>query len=447
MDEYSEELKWTQARREALHAWRRDESRHIGRPAAAILSAVSNIERNSLVEISHHIKVRNDRRSYSAIPIGTAGGSAVSTVLMKPVGDACNLRCTYCYEGTGADRKKARYMSRQTLEAAISEALSLGDSPIQFLWHGGEPTLAGVSFFRHAVELQRKYGGADRIVLNGLQTNAVDLSDEWITFLRDNNFTVGVSVDGTQGIHDQGRPTADGRGTFVQVSHGIEKLQAASIPFGAICVVSSHLVGFEGEVLETFAKLGVRSFDVHPLCSVGAREARWLSRHEFYSFCTSLFDHWLECGSDAPSIHFFDDILKFMLGTRISTCYHAGKCSSIIGIESDGSVVPCTRPFVGTFTSFGNISTGLRSVIDGKTFKSFVVADRSAQTSRANCPWWDACHAGCPQQRVGVFGQDVAGSSVYCDCDNTRVPGFGAVCEHIARRVDSVISATHISSL
>lgn len=132
-------------------------------------------------------------------------------VMLKPVGAACNLRCEYCYylekSNLYRDAQK-RVLSEEMLEQFTKEYIEAQTSPdILFTWHGGEPLMRPLSFYRKAVELQRKYGVGRRIS-NSIQTNGTLLNDEWCRFLRENNWLVGISIDGPQEFHDEFRRTA-----------------------------------------------------------------------------------------------------------------------------------------------------------------------------------------------------------------------------------------------
>lgn len=141
-------------------------------------------------------------------------------MLAKPVSGACNLRCAYCYYagketllGQGAGR-----MSHEVLEAYIEQSLAMHgrDAVVEFAWHGGEPILAGLSFYEEAVRLERKHGRG-RLVRNSMQTNATLLTDAWCRFFRDNDFAIGVSIDGPEALHNACRKGADGSGSFEAV--------------------------------------------------------------------------------------------------------------------------------------------------------------------------------------------------------------------------------------
>jgi uncharacterized protein len=139
-------------------------------------------------------------------------------VFVKPVGAACNLRCSYCYYNVpvaDSGGSRAAVMQDDILEQYIKQNIeAAGGGPVNFAWHGGEPTLAGVSFYRKAVALQREYSRPGVVITNGIQTNGTLIDDEWCRFLATGNFAVGISIDGPGELHDYHRKTANGRGSF-----------------------------------------------------------------------------------------------------------------------------------------------------------------------------------------------------------------------------------------
>ena len=164
-------------------------------------------------------------------------------VMAKPVGSRCNMRCRYCYyleKGQYSAHEKQSRMSFKLLEKLIRQTIEASPGPVvSFTWHGGEPTLAGLDFYRKAVELERKYLPRGWQVWNNLQTNGLLLNDEWCRFLRDNHFDVGLSIDGSQAIHDANRRDLGGRGTWDRVRRAVERLGKAGIRPDLLCTVSS----------------------------------------------------------------------------------------------------------------------------------------------------------------------------------------------------------------
>ena len=164
-------------------------------------------------------------------------------VMAKPVASRCNLSCTYCYYSNtpheaGLDSQTR--MSDRLLESFIRQYIESSDGPVvNFVWHGGEPTLAGLEFYRRAVEFQKQYLPEGKACWNNLQTNGLLLDDPWCAFLSENGFDVGISIDGTQMLHDLHRVDHSGAGTYERVAKTIRRLLSHGLKPDLLCTVTS----------------------------------------------------------------------------------------------------------------------------------------------------------------------------------------------------------------
>ena len=174
--------------------------------------------------------------------INSPGKTSRKSIIVKPVGSFCNLRCDYCfylekkklYAGTSSDHR----MGLQTVEKILRDMFACSDEPT-FVWHGGEPTLAGLDFFEEVMDMQRHYAQGNAYA-NALQTNGTLLNQEWADFLRKENFLVGVSLDGPEHVHDQYRKDVQGKGTFSTVFENAKMLLHAQVPVNVLATVNSY---------------------------------------------------------------------------------------------------------------------------------------------------------------------------------------------------------------
>ena len=173
------------------------------------------------------------------IPLEEAAGLSgplAFNIMLKPAGSLCNLGCAYCYylDKSGIYGGREPRMTLPVLERVTRECIEANDvSEVHFVWHGGEPLVMGLDFFRKAVEFQRRYAGGKRIQ-NSVQTNGTLLTDEWARFFRDHDFLVGISLDGPRDIHDRFRLDLGGRPSFDQVMVGLEKLKEHGVEFNTL---------------------------------------------------------------------------------------------------------------------------------------------------------------------------------------------------------------------
>ena len=170
--------------------------------------------------------------------------NAPLAVMAKPVGSRCNMRCTYCYyleKGKDSASRKQTRMSYDLLEKLIRQTIAASPGPtVSFTWHGGEPMLKPLSFYKQAVRLQQYYGRGKRIS-NSIQTNGLFLTPEWCQFLHDEGWLVGISIDGTQEQHDAYRLDAQGEGTWQRVMDGIKLLNEYGVEWNAMATANINL--------------------------------------------------------------------------------------------------------------------------------------------------------------------------------------------------------------
>ena len=141
-------------------------------------------------------------------------------VMIKPVSGACNMRCRYCFycdEMTHREQAVLPPMTLETLETVVRRTLIYADDAVTFAFQGGEPTLAGLTFYEALVRYVRMYNSRLLPVQYALQTNGYALSDEMIRFFADNGFLLGVSLDGTALTHDAMRRDHQNQPTWERV--------------------------------------------------------------------------------------------------------------------------------------------------------------------------------------------------------------------------------------
>ena len=376
-----------------------------------------------------------------------ADPQSIHAILLKPVADHCNLRCKYCYEGIGSERFQPGQMSPDLVRKVIAEGCAQApNNRIQFLWHGGEPLLAGLDLFRAGVDQQRIEQQTSGIeISNSVQTNGTLLDDRWLDFLQDSGFSIGISLDGPPAIHDAERIDAKGQGTHHLVVEAIRRIQARNMEFGVIAVISPRHVSHAAEVVRHFYDLGIRNLDMHP--AVGLPKADTnpqknsdLGPEDFATFMTAAFDEWLAIGDPDFRINLFRDFLRGWFGARPRTCYFNGSCGSIVAVESSGAIVPCTRPFNRALNTFGNAKReSLEAISRGAALEGFRARDQKAIARTARCRWGSMCSGGCPQHRRSDAvrnSEDVAGDNPFCKCMTGNSGGHDALWSHIVSRVE-----------
>ena len=327
--------------------------------------------------------------------VSMAGPVRVS-VMVKPVGAACPLACDYCYYRQHSSGK----MSLELLERVVSEAFASndGDDGVVFNWHGGEPLLAGLDFFREAVRLQRQYAGG-RAFSNTLQTGGTLLDAAWASFFRDEHFLIGLSVDGPRDLHDRFRRDSSGGPTFDRVIRGLEWLRAYGVEFNTLSSVNAASEGRGKEVYRFLKGLGSRYMQFLPVSDPGRREN--VSPRGFGQFMCDIFDDWVSRDVGKVFVNLFDATLAAWCGLTPGTCTACETCGGTALVEHNGDVFPCDHC---TEVRLGNIrELSLKEMVTSAAATRFSTGKRETLPARcAGCPYRPLCGGECPAHRQAL---------------------------------------------
>lgn len=344
-------------------------------------------------------------------------------VFAKPVGSVCNLACRYCYYLKTSDMyggDGSRRMPDDLLEAYIVQHIDASPSPvINFSWHGGEPTVAGLEFFRKVVEMQRRHRPAGRSIRNGIQTNGTLLDEDWCRFLAAEGFGVGISVDGPGELHDSCRTDRRQGPTHEQTMRGLRLLQKHRIPHDVLCVVHARNVQHPLEVYRFFREAGAGYIGFLPLVEPGP-EGRGVSdltvpAVSFGIFLCRIFDEWLSRDIGRVSVQIFEEAIGTALGQEHALCIFRKTCGDIPVVEHNGDFYPCDH-FVTGEKRLGNIrETPLAELLESPQQRAFGQAKLSGLTGFCkNCDVLEMCNGGCPRDRFLSTPEGEYGLSYLC---------------------------------
>lgn len=353
-------------------------------------------------------------------------------VMTKPIGPICNLDCRYCFylekeELYEQERRKARpswEMPPETLESYIRQYIEAQPGrQVSFAWQGGEPTLLGVRFFRRVVDLQKKYANG-KTVANAFQTNGTLLDDEWGVFLQENNFLVGLSVDGPREVHDVYRVDKQGSPSFDRVMAGMEVLQKHGVEYNTLTVVSrvnsqkpletyrflrDHGSGFI-QFIPLVERVALAPLQTEggliqlTLAAPGERRSPvtdWSVLSEDYgTFLTTIFDEWVRRDVGKTFVQAFDVALGIWAGMGASLCVFGETCGDALALEHNGDVYSCDH-FVYPEYRLGNLNDiSLAEMVASPQQRKFGTDKRD--TLPAYCRECDvrfACNGECPKHR------------------------------------------------
>jgi len=289
--------------------------------------------------------------------------SRIFQVFVKPIGSICNLACHYCYyldkEHLYPETEVFR-MPEVILEEYIVQHIEASIEPvIRFSWHGGEPTVLGLDYFRKIVALQRKHQPINRRIANGMQTNGTLLDEEWCRFLAAEGFSVGLSLDGPEELHDQYRLTRGGKPTFQQAMCGYERLQQYGVCTDILCVVNAYNVRCPLQVYRFFKQVNAPYVSFLPLVepqpdAEGGVSSRTVPADAFGAFLCTIFDEWISQDIGRIKIQVFEEAARTAFGQEHSLCIFRETCGDIPVIEHNGDFFSCDH-FVDAEHCLGNI--------------------------------------------------------------------------------------------
>ena len=330
-------------------------------------------------------------------------------VFVKPVGARCNLACQYCYY-TGKQELfpegESYRMTDELLEEYIIQHITASSGPdIFFSWHGGEPSLAGLPFFRRVVELQQKHLPEQYRIVNGLQTNGTLLNEEWCLFLKNENFVVGISIDGPEYFHSVNRFRNDGQSCFDNVLRGYQMLHFHEIPCEILCVVSSANVHYPLEIYRFFKQLKTGFITFLPLVEHRTTNGnpvseRSVNSRDFGEFLCAIFDEWKEYDIGTIKIQIFEEALRLAFSLEHTLCIFKKTCGGVPVLEVNGDFYSCDH-FVSKENLVGNIhQTSLAMLLESPKQKAF------GQSKLASLPGFclecevrEMCNGACPKDR------------------------------------------------
>jgi uncharacterized protein len=356
-------------------------------------------------------------------------------ILIKPIGAICNLNCSYCFylEKEALYPQKSAHrdfrMSDTVLKNFIRQYIAQQNSPeIHFAWQGGEPTLMGLDFFRRVVALQSQYKGG-KTIHNALQTNGILLTDEWCAFLRDQEFLVGLSIDGPSDLHDGYRKDKAGRPTHARTMEAWKRLKVHDVEVNTLTVVHRRNAAKALEVYEFLKANGSRVMQFIPLVErAGSPDATsadgagplsgppdplkprpdpaaqvtpWsVLPEDFGAFLCRIFDHWVRYDVGRVFVTIFDWQLSIHMGLGSPVCIFAETCGRTLAMEHNGDIYACDHYVYPEFHQ-GNIARDtLTALVDGPQQQRFGEAKRDTLPAYCRrCEVLKYCRGECPKHR------------------------------------------------
>ncbi|MFZ1290468.1 MAG: anaerobic sulfatase-maturation protein [Melioribacteraceae bacterium] len=344
-------------------------------------------------------------------------------IMTKPTGPLCNLDCTYCFyleKEKIYPNTKHWSMNYEVLENYIKQYISAQSvNEITFSWQGGEPTILGIEFFQKAIDLQKKYSNGKNI-FNSFQTNGILLNDDWGKILSENNFLVGISIDGPKEIHDKYRVFKGGQNSFDQVLNGISILKKHNVEFNTLTCVQKDNSLKPLEVYNFLKEIGSGFIQfipvierrtkskntnvlelISPNYTGDAEITEWSVKSlQYGKFLSAIFDEWVKNDVGKIFVQIFDLSLESWIGEQPSLCVFRETCGSAMALEHNGDLYSCDH-YVYQENKLGNIMTeALEKLVDSNKQLKFGLDKKINLTKYCrNCEFLFACNGECPKHR------------------------------------------------
>ena len=333
-----------------------------------------------------------------------------ASILIKPASANCNIDCKYCfYKCLSSHREEYSkgFMSYEILDTLVREAIAYADGSLTFAFQGGEPTLAGIEFFKKAIELQEKYNEKKLDIENTIQTNGLLIDDEWAEFLSENNFLVGLSLDGPRKMHDRYRKDAKGDDTFERIMQSVKLLEKHQVDYNIVTVITNETAK-QAAFLYKFWKRNNYPFVQFIPCmdeekrqdSLKENSVFTVEPEQYGKFLCELFDLWYAdfAAGATMDIRMFSNLAQIAAGYQAEECGMNGCCNCYFVVEGDGSVYPCDFYCMDEW-KLGNVNDGFSNMIKSQKAVDFVRESADGCKTCHECKYFGLCKGGCRRWR------------------------------------------------
>lgn len=330
------------------------------------------------------------------------------TVLIKPASGMCNLSCQYCFYADEQEHRKIPsygFMSLELMEMVVEKSIAFAEKECTFAFQGGEPTLNGLAFYQEVVNMQKKYQRKGVRIQNVLQTNGYMIDNDWAEFLANNQFLVGLSLDGDKDCHDRFRLDKQGKGTFNKIMRATQILKKHQVSFHILTVVNGMTAKYAKRNYNFFKKNGfsyqqyIECLD--PIGAVAGTQLYSLKPEIYAEFLKNLFDVWYldQIKGEYVYNRYFENLIGLLAGKMPESCSMRGTCGKQWIIEADGSVFPCD--FYATDEwKLGNIKEDSFETMDIRREElGFVQRSYEVPEECKTCKWFPLCRNGCYRHR------------------------------------------------
>lgn len=350
-------------------------------------------------------------------------------VLVHPIGSSCNMSCGYCYrqhDSFGIMRGESRVMNISIFNTFFGEwnqMMTEGDMEVDLLWHGGEPLLAGLDFFKKATEITLTRSHKVNICI---QSNGTLIDSRWISLFRDGGYSVGISLDGGQALHTKFRKSKNSKQTLKYFRKTVDTIQAllqAGVPTGVVITINRVNSVFADEVIDYIISLGVKKIQLSPCYEVHNPDVS-VPLNNFATFVCRAYDKLLSLAECGVNIGYVGNVLDYLITGSNGNCIFGGLCDRFIILNWNGDIISC-EGLRKKVKSFGRIpESRLSEILNSQNFSDHYQELKDSKDPECDqCEWAGLCKGGCP-----YYWQN--GKTALCEANKI-------IFSHITRSVSS----------
>lgn len=355
------------------------------------------------------------------------------TVILKTT-NFCSLACDYCYVRPHASKTPSNVMSPDVVAKTIKDYTTIAEKcggtdidgrTVKLTWHGGEPLMAGLSYFQNVMDIERSLINSPCRTVNSITTNGTRIDEEWAGFFKEEKFQVAVSLDGPEHIHNSHRRFPNGEGSYQSVMDGIDHLRKGKVPFGVLTVVSKELVREPDVFFDFCIEHKLKNIAFIPYTTT----KDWLSASDFAEFSIRFFDLWYDLDDPEFYVRDFANIMARIFGREGSLCEYKNCFGNYLCIDTNGDVYMCDLLIGNPEMYLGNVmETSLREILSSPKYHNLKNLARTNSPACDNCNFFSICTGGCMYRRYLENG-NIPGKDIYCSARQRLI-------SHILKRLE-----------
>jgi uncharacterized protein len=323
-------------------------------------------------------------------------------VLIVKTTNNCNIRCPYCYHFKNTNESKSEIISKDVIYNMTKSLLNNNEQRASFIWHGGEPLTIGIDYFKYAIEVQKELNEKKIRISNSIQTNGILLNEEYINFFEENDFHIGISIDGPKEIHMKNRGISEK--TYDTIIENVKNLNKhKKIKYGVLTVVGKNTVNMAKDILDFYIENGIKHIAFLP-CLFADDKANInydlsITDTEYAKFLIDFFEAWLNSGVGNMEIRNFSEVFRYKKGIKRSLCINCSHCQDFFTVAPDGQLYLCDNLNQCEENRVGTVWDDFEDIVNREKLVKFQKSIENKPDECKSCAYFDFCNSGCAYHR------------------------------------------------